>query len=323
MSLLKELSNAVIFTRRTLVIGLAITISLPALSDDDDGDIDDADADNGAGGDNDTILYSDQGDLGGRYGLGFDYTLRFPQLDLAADLDDTASDRNSNTPFGSPNYLGLSFLPNGNEAQTTVGVPSPVTGGDSIFDRVNAQYEKLFRSESRNASAATRLGNLAVSLAHEENDTWARDEKRGPYQAGQPKCNVAIAEMTIKAGLEPFYTKSGSFADTRYMMAHPDSFSCWKPTDQPQKGDVGVYPFHTFVVVDPEKGTGASAASDTMKIWTNWADDEDGVHRVIFRSASEANNPNFQSNSEVLFFEYHCPDQKIQEAFFYDDWGKR
>jgi hypothetical protein len=209
-------------------------------------------------------------------------------------------------------------------------LPSPATSGDTIFERIHRAYERQF-SDTRNDAASERLADLACKIAKEETSAWkaskesesgkwAKETERGPYKAGDWKCNVAIAEWTTKEGARPLYTKDGSFANTKYMLDRKDSFTCWRTTDDPKKGDIGVYPNHAFVVIDPKTGEGVSALRNHTKNYQHFERDAQGVaHPVVFeRDSRGVSHAVVDKEKEVIFFEYHCPDHQVHDNFLYD-----
>ncbi|MGO8844293.1 MAG: hypothetical protein ACLQFI_02895 [Methylocella sp.] len=208
-------------------------------------------------------------------------------------------------------------------------IPSAVTDGVSVFDRAHLAYGRHVSSGASDVPAnevgMERYYELASTIAVAESDAWttskqaesgrwAKDARRGPYEARQWKCNVAVSEWAMAAGLYPFYTKDGSFANTDYMVKHPDSFMCWRPTNEPKNGRVGVYANHTFIVGKPDQGEGISAMRAHTQDMQHFWKDGDSYKAVIQRHGE----PPEKSQKPVSFFEYYCPDQKLMDRFIYD-----
>jgi hypothetical protein len=226
------------------------------------------------------------------------------------------------------------------DTTTSSGIPSAVDRDESIFARVSLAYQRIYcdmiGDGSRNDAAAARLAQVATEVCESERSArnsdasytgkWAFSAERGYLHEGDYKCNMAFGEWSEKAGLTPIYRDGNVYADTKFISAHADSLSCWKPTEEPHRGDVVLLDtkngsMHLGVVTDPERGLAISAGKEVASEYRHFGFDQEGVARPIWdtrHTGSDMQSPAFSDRPAVQFFEYNCPDQRILDSFPFD-----
>ncbi len=206
---------------------------------------------------------------------------------------------------------------------------SPATGGDSLFTRTNHAHYRVassgMTSPPRNDERLRASLEICRQYAADRSTKWSIDSKRGPNEVLGPKCTMFDYEIDKRSGLEPFYnslepstnTKDG-YSATHEIASHPYGFRCWRPVENPQPGDRGVYwgysskdPKHAYgheFIVVKRTGLGCSAGRDAVKEWTHfkWQGDH-----------AAPTDPNMR-HEKIIFFENFCPGMQTSDKLIFD-----
>jgi len=103
------------------------------------------------------------------------------------------------------------------------------------------------------------------------------------------------------------YGPGTAYANTTTML-NGTTFRCWRPTNSPQIGDIGVYPNHIFIVENPATGMGVSALRTHVTEMVHYTTDANGRYHP--NPALDRHRFQTEPLPEIIFFQYHCPDLK-------------
>jgi hypothetical protein len=248
--------------------------------------------------------------------------------------DDSSSSQSQSANASQSDRAGQKGL---NDATRPGEVPSPVTGEASVFEKVHREYQRLF-AHTTNEAGMHRLGEGFRKVGDSETKAykdsgkkqkgmWAESAERGPVHAGTPKCTTYLGEASERAGVFPLYLKNGKYADTHYILAHPNSFTCWRPSG-PAADRVIVFANpdgktgHAGFSTDVNKGMAISAGSDYVHEYRHFMLDNKGVAHPMMHDKN-GHETGVDKTHEVLFLENYCPDQEIEDHYHFDNWHRK